>query len=635
MARRKRIAVITADIFTDYTNRILTGICGQSTALGYDTVILTMTFNLDTDTQLQSGEENIYSLLTEGSVDGAIMVVGNMSSDQLVVKITGKLRSLGIPVVSVERDLGFCESVYAEDTELFELMTDHFIEHHGCNDIACLTGFRGNAPAESRLEGYKRSLRRHGIEIKDENIIYGDFWKVTASELAKEYIEGKRKLPQAIVCANDSMGTALCIALMQGGIKVPEDVMISGYDGSKEAADNIPPLTTIIPGNSMLGARAVAKLHKLMSGEDVKITGFSSGSLVFTGSCGCRRGLMHLAQMREDYDLNVRLYEGYFNRSGMQEGLMEEKTLEGLLHRISEYYYCVNGLDLFMLCLDRNWDGGDEKKDDSYLSEGYPETMDLRMIFHRGETSVVDSSFDTADILPPDIMERIHGPASYILLPLHYMDRCFGYTIYHFSDMAKSVSMVFALWNRNINTALEFLRVRTKLTRINNRILMNSIRDTLTGVYNRKGFKRYSETIFKRAQNEQKKLLIIIADLDLLKHINDNYGHIEGDRAITITANALNTCCENNEVCARIGGDEFVIIGSGDYTDEMVEGYLEYIRGYFDRYNDSEVKPYKVGASIGSYCEVPGKNDDFHELFGIADRRMYEDKKKRRKIRED
>ena len=78
MARRKRIAVITADIFTDYTNRILTGICGQSTALGYDTVILTMTFNLDTDTQLQSGEENIYSLLTEGSVDGAIMVVGDM-----------------------------------------------------------------------------------------------------------------------------------------------------------------------------------------------------------------------------------------------------------------------------------------------------------------------------------------------------------------------------------------------------------------------------------------------------------------------------------------------------------------------------------------------------------------------------
>ena len=67
-----------------------------------------------------------------------------------------------------------------------------------------------------------------------------------------------------------------------------------------------------------------------------------------------------------------------------------------------------------------------------------------------------------------------------------------------------------------------------------------------------------------------KTLFVLMADLDQLKMINDNFGHMEGDNAITVAANALNTSCDLNEVCARIGGDEYAIVGCGDYTDEHI-----------------------------------------------------------------
>lgn len=115
--------------------------------------------------------------------------------------------------------------------------------------------------------------------------------------------------------------------------------------------------------------------------------------------------------------------------------------------------------------------------------------------------------------------EYCDGPSLFFLLPLHYMDRCFGYSIFRFGNVRNAESRVFAEWNRNIGVALEYLRVRTKLESINQRILISSIRDTLTGIYNRKGYNRFADAIFRKACDENKKLLIIMADLDRLKMI--------------------------------------------------------------------------------------------------------------------
>ncbi len=633
MKIRKTIAVVAADVYNEYINKILSGITKQANALGYDVGVFMMTFNKDSDTWLQVGEENIYNLLNADAIDAAVFIGGNIVSKTLVKKLEQLLQSLGIPFIAVDCESDVCESINALDTDLFELMTDHFIQYHKCREIMCFTGFEGNPQAESRLAGYRRSLEKHGIPIRDELIVYGDFWKTSAIALAEEFISGTRKLPDAVVCANDLMAIYLCNHLENNGIQVPENVMISGYDGSQDAIDNVPSITTIFPLNENLGARAVLRLHKMITGEDAEIIDTAPGHIIPGQSCGCDEDSYTWSITHESYINNIKNFDAMYRSSGMTEKLLEAQSLEELIKLVNNFCYLINGLDHYMLCLCENWDNLEQADSDDYLKEGYAENMHIKMIRVKDKLMPADFTFKSSEIFPEKLHELVPEPSAYFFLPMHFKDRCFGYSIFKFNNIRRSLSALYATWCRNINIALEFLRVRTQLMCINQRIFVNSIRDTLTGIYNHKGFKRFSDTIFKTAISEQKKLLIVVADLDMLKYINDNFGHVEGDVAITVAADILNKCCQNNEICARIGGDEYTIVGCFDYTDEIIESYITYINDYFERYNATSGKPYPVGASIGIYCDVPAEGVTFQDCFSIADKRMYQNKFERKKMR--
>lgn len=375
-------------------------------------------------------------------------------------------------------------------------------------------------------------------------------------------------------------------------------------------------------------------IHKKLTGEDAELIDSDKGYIITAQSCGCGENAEIWVRSRENYTKNIQHFDRLYRSSGMTEKLLEAESLEDLTNKVNNFCYLINGLDVYMLCLCENWDNI-EYDDNDYLKDGYSENMAIKMIRHKQEFFSVDIPFKSAEIFPEKLMELSAEPSTYFFLPMHFKDRCFGYSIFKFNDVRRSLSTLYAMWCRNINISLEFLRVRTKLMSINQRIFINSIRDTLTGIYNHKGFKRLSESIFKTAKSENQKLLVIVADLDMLKYINDNFGHVEGDNAITVAANVLNKCCQNNEICARIGGDEYTIVGTFDYTDDIIDGYIRYINDYFERYNASSGKPYQVGASLGVFCGVPDKDMEFQDCFKIADKRMYQNKFERKKCRDN
>ena len=102
-----------------------------------------------------------------------------------------------------------------------------------------------------------------------------------------------------------------------------------------------------------------------------------------------------------------------------------------------------------------------------------------------------------------------------------------------------------------------------------------------------------------------------------------------------MAANAIQSSCELNEVCARIGGDEFAIIGCGDYSDEQITEHMDYVRGYFERYNAGSGKKYEAGLSLGYYLGVPDEGTELEKYIDIADEMMYADKVRRRKLRDN
>ena len=120
-------------------------------------------------------------------------------------------------------------------------------------------------------------LKTYGLTLPDSHVIYGDFWMNSGEKLAEQYISGERRLPQAIICANDYMAYGLCDKFLEHGTRVPEDVTIIGYEYVGERFYHSPVLTTYQRNRKAVGIMAVNRLYEMITGkktETVSVGGY-------------------------------------------------------------------------------------------------------------------------------------------------------------------------------------------------------------------------------------------------------------------------------------------------------------------------------------------------------------------------
>lgn len=154
-----------------------------------------------------------------------------------------------------------------------------------------------------------------------------------------------------------------------------------------------------------------------------------------------------------------------------------------------------------------------------------------------------------------------------------------------------------------------------------------SLTDELTGLYNRRGFLTLVKQQTKIADRMEKEMLLIFADIDKMKLINDTLGHKEGDRALIDTANIFRKTLRDSDIIARFGGDEFVALAM-EACNEHAKIIYNRLQETINIYNEKEERPYKLSLSFGFVCYVTGSS--IEELLVQADRLMYEDKQRKR-----
>ena len=150
--------------------------------------------------------------------------------------------------------------------------------------------------------------------------------------------------------------------------------------------------------------------------------------------------------------------------------------------------------------------------------------------------------------------------------------------------------------------------------------------DLLTGLSNRKQLV-VSFDQWKKSVGTQEKIYLMLVDADHFKHINDTYGHLQGDNALKIIAKALKTECRDSTkrpVIARYGGDEFVVLLASD-NDESVKELKRGINDRLDEIIAEDEIPFELTVSIGTAC-LEG-DESLKELIAKADEAMYSEKK--------
>jgi diguanylate cyclase (GGDEF)-like protein len=179
-------------------------------------------------------------------------------------------------------------------------------------------------------------------------------------------------------------------------------------------------------------------------------------------------------------------------------------------------------------------------------------------------------------------------------------------------------------------SSLQAQRSMRERARAEERLRQLSLTDELTGLYNRRGFFALAEQQTRIASRGKKPMLVVSADLDGLKMINDGFGHKEGDAAIVETARILRESSRNADLVARMGGDEFAVLltgGEAAFDGEQLDARLQEI---VEKHNERGDRPYRIAVSAGfAHCD-PGEARTFEERLHRADAMMYAQKRRKR-----
>lgn len=628
------VAVIVSGIDEEYQQSILGGIHRYAAQHHVNIAHFIAFGGILSNPNYDQGEYNIFELPNFSLFDGVILLSNTFSSD-LAESLWERIRRAGIPAVSIDRELGDCYFIGIRNAPAMEQITRHFIEEHGAKKLNFISGPEDNTESSARLSAFQRVLEEHGIPLEPERVYRGTFRAKDGRRGVEAFLRSGLELPDAIVCANDAMAISAVLALEANGIRVPDDIMVSGFDNIYNARHFSPALTTVERPLMQSGALACELICRHAAGEELPRMQELNAVPIYSESCGCP------VQQAEDVSVfkkrnyqileNTRRDISRFNQ--MSCSLVECDSFSEYIDALKNYILMTK-CEEFYLCLNDNWhlrqiqhETGytGELPVDSYTVSGYSKRILMPLSYY-------DRSFRSAESFTSDeILPRLHTESdrtrNIFFVPLHFRERCLGYFAIVNSDFPM-VSTMFHSWSINISNSLENFRKLLCLDEIVQELDKLYAIDSLTGVFNRNGFKRSAGPVFDSCIEGGRKVMIMFADMDGLKPINDSFGHKCGDHAIRSIAEILQESCVRGEIVCRFGGDEFFIFAA-DYSEADAEQLRSRIQSRIDICNRNSGRPYQLGISIGACITVPQSGSSIFQLITIADHRMYEEKKKK------
>ena len=274
-----------------------------------------------------------------------------------------------------------------------------------------------------------------------------------------------------------------------------------------------------------------------------------------------------------------------------------------------------------------------------------PETLKLKSFHNNGEPMIPDE--DTQEIASDRLFSNIYLPKdrryTMVVSALFSNEEHYGILLceleHEYFHYIQSVAgqlcaalKILTLMKREARVQLQLQQSLVEIKENNQLLSELSRMDELTGCYNRRGF---FEEVRKRLRDESRngcEAVMIFADLDCLKTINDRFGHEEGDFAIRSASQILCRSFEN-EIVGRIGGDEFVMFSylESDITIPEIRDRIDRTGAEYNEENCAD-KPYIVHISVGVYTFRCTPTVAISELLSHADILLYEQKRHKKPI---
>lgn len=563
-----------------------------------------------------------------------ILHVESLQNRELITSMINFGKEKDIPVFLYDcNNYGYSEeegviSINPDYIQGFEDNVRHLVEYHGCRNVYMVAGIEGNRFSDERIAAYKKVMTENKLDCSDDRIVYGGFWELPAikaiNELLERVEEKKLPFPEAICCANDSMAIAVEKELAKLGYKVPEDILVTGFDGIEDGKFCFPAIASCEPILDTLPEY----IHHAIKNHITQDSFLIPLRFIPKESCGCVNRYksgdeQEMACIMESSRKNLWQYKMLSN---LQLSLIDSCDLNSLFGGLTSTASTFKGVSL-LYCIRNDLE---TQKD----FESAFDTVRVRLDYDFYDR-VHYETFSVKDIMP-DYEKLISNSenADFFIFQILYSDSDrFGYSIIKADNFASNDIIIFGQFAESFTNMLESMLRNRRLEEATKSLNEMYIRDILTGLYNRVGYYKELDNYLNRQEDGKKFIHVISADMDGLKNINDNYGHQEGDLAIRCVAETIKSCFEEPCICARFGGDEFMIAYFSDSKEKADCGIIsQKLNDCLKNHPLLKDKPYPVGISVGHASGCSMEKSKIKALEKTADDNMYNDKRERKRI---
>ncbi len=621
---KKKIAVFGNGWSIEYLRVVMGGIRKCAVENNVDVFSFINYSVNDASESINNGETNIFYLPDFEEFDGVILLSNTFHLQREFDYLREQILSKSIPAVSLEYELEGIDFMGTDNYSGMYELTKHLLEAHGVQRVLFVSGPKGNSESDCRRRAVADAMGDSGLSLQDDDIIFGNWNYFSAQEAIQQYLDGRTEIPDAIICANDVMAMGVCAFLEGKGIMVPEQVRVTGYDHLMAGVAFSPTIASVDRNWSDVGYLAVKHLLDKLAGKKVIKHRLVKSKAAVAESCGCElcEGESRQRRIENRMSYHHMVDNVYFggHLCDMAEVLSNVQTEEAFHRDLGKFWKKEHGYegDELYLCLNDNFFSS-LKKEERMEQVGYSSHMDMICGLKGGKT-VRRKRFETR-MLVPDYEEDSRYSHLYIFVPVYSKKECYGYAVFG-NEVPMMYDYSLDVWMRHLEQNLERVRQNIKLVEMNNKLSELSITDALTGIYNRLGCERLAIPYLERCHREGKTGVLMFADVNKMKIINDKYGHIQGDVALRTVAKVLCEVLPAGWISLRYGGDEFLAVGECPGEEQMnalCERLLEALKAESERMK----LPYTLKMGVGFAVVKPDEQLCLADCLKKADESMY------------
>ncbi len=281
----KTIGFILPDITNPFFSTVFLEAEKYALSMGY-TMILCNSMN-DNILNVTNIESLYLKALSEKQVDGIIFMGGRINESKTNEEYAREMNEIlqKTPIVMINGKMKGvdCYKVHTDEkVGIYNLVK--YLSDLGHKEIGFIGGIKDISSADDKLKAFRKSVDKFNMITRKEWIIHSGF-SIEDGYMNMEKVLRNREIPTAIMAVNDFVAIGAINAAEKYGVKIPEDISITGYDGVYLTDLVKPKITTVSQNFSMLGVTAMDVMVKLLKGEKVKKETVIQTELLIKESC--------------------------------------------------------------------------------------------------------------------------------------------------------------------------------------------------------------------------------------------------------------------------------------------------------------------------------------------------------------